>query len=655
MIPSPTRLLQSLKTTYINALAAFLAGAVAVAVYWPGLQGGFFFDDAPNILQAEGVRLEKLSVESLRQTMASGYSGPSGRPISQLSFALNHYFSGFDPLYFKATNLAIHAASSLLVFFLALRLLDGVLLQTLRRNSLIAAGVLAVAWLLHPIQLLPVLHVVQRMTSLSALFLLGALLLHISGRERGGRVGTVELLLAWGVLWPLSFFSKETGALFPGFVLAWELIVRRVGNGGLDRFARLLAVLAGLTFVAAVIYMLSPAGQWVWAGYDRRAFTPGERLLTEGRVLWVYLGLILFPRLEALSLYHDDIPLSTGLFEPWTTLPALAGLACLVWLAWWLRWRAPLVSFGIAWFLIGHGLESTFLSLEIAHEHRNYVPLFGILLAGAWALARALGAEGPRKTLGIAFGIVALTYFPFVTALRAHQFGEEGRRTQIEAQHHRTSARAQHDAGRVLAGQEDAALANSPTYSFARAHYEIAIQLDPNAKMSWLGLIHLNCKAGQLVERAWIEELARRLRATPFGPGDRNVLYSLKEMAIDGTLCLDRPDIEHLFAAAHANPAVPDSIRAMLHSWLADYFTLRARDLPAAEAEIARSLALVPHNPSNRLKWAQLDFLQGRYREAYSKIVELRDADMARSEKETLAQLLACLESGEPEAGCMRN
>jgi tetratricopeptide (TPR) repeat protein len=436
-------------------------------------------------------------------------------------------------------------------------------------------------------------------------------------------------------------------------VLAWELLVRRIGHGSLDRFARLLAVLAGLTLVVAVIYMLSPAGQWVWAGYDRRAFTPGERLLTEGRVLWFYLGLILFPRLEALGLYHDDIPHSTGLLEPWTTLPALAGLACLVWLAWWLRRRAPLVSFGIAWFLIGHGLESTFLSLEIAHEHRNYVPLFGILLAGAWTLARALGTVGPRKTLCIALAIVALTYFPFVTALRAHQFGEEGRRTQIEAQHHRTSARAQHEAGRILAGQEDAALANSPTHAFARAQYEIAIQLDPNAKMSWLGLIHLNCKAGKPVERGWIEELARRLRETPFGPGDRNVLYSLKEMSIDGALCLDRPDIELLFDAARANPTVAAPIRAMLHSWLADYLWLRARDLPAAQAELDRALTIAPYNPSNRLKRAQLAFLQRRYEEATKLLDGLRDAFLSRSEMETLAELKACLAASDPSARCI--
>lgn len=78
-------------------VTAFLAGLLLAAIYGPGLQGGFFFDDAPSILQAEGVRLERLSAESLREALASGRSGPSGRPVAQLSFAANHFFSGFDP------------------------------------------------------------------------------------------------------------------------------------------------------------------------------------------------------------------------------------------------------------------------------------------------------------------------------------------------------------------------------------------------------------------------------------------------------------------------------------------------------------------------------------------------------------------------------
>ena len=191
-------------------------------------------------------------------------------------------------------------------------------------------------------------------------------------------------------------------------------------------------------------------------------------------MLWFYLGLILLPRLEALGLYHDDIPLSIGLLNPSTTLPAWLGLASLVWLAWWLRRRAPLVSFGIVWFFIGHAMESTVLPLEIAHEHRNYVPLFGLLLAAAALLSRALEAGGTRRTVGLALAGVVLLYFPFVTALRAHQFGDDVRRTQIEAQHHRGSARAQFEAGKTLANLPDAALRNSPIHAFARAHFDRA-------------------------------------------------------------------------------------------------------------------------------------------------------------------------------------
>ncbi len=630
-----------MRTPYLTALAAFLLGALAVALYWPGLQGGFFFDDGPSMLLADGVRLQNLSLESLQQAWTSGGAGPSGRPVAQLSFALNHYFSGFNPFAFKATNLAIHLACGLLVFCLARGFLTSARPTAKPHRILVASGAVTALWLLHPVQLLPVLHVVQRMTSLSAFFLLAALLLHIRGRERGGRAGVALLMLAWSVFWPLSFFSKETGALFPLFALAWELIVRRSSTGGLDRFARRFAALAGLCLVAALAYVLSPRAQWLWSGYDLRPFSLVERLLTEGRVLWFYLGLIVAPRMEALGLYHDDIAVSTDLFSPWTTLPALCGLAGLVWLAWRLRTRAPLVAFGIVWFLIGHGLESTVLPLEIAHEHRNYLPLLGILLAGGSALLYALGSKGAYKTIGVALTAAALAYFPFVTALRAHQFGDELRRTQIEAQHHRSSARAQYEAGLTLAGLSEAATPSSPTHAFARRHYELANILDPAFKMGWLGLIHLNCKAGLPVEPAEIMELSRRLRETPFAPGDRSVLYGLKEMAIADSICLARPEVDGLFAAALANPGVSSGVQAMLHSWHADYLWLHAHDLAAARAALGRSLTLNPANPSNRLKWAQLLVIAGEQEQARPLLLELRDLNFSADERKTLNELLA--------------
>lgn len=616
------------------------------AIYWPGLHGGFFFDDEPNLHQQEGVRLERLDGYSLRQALASGRSGPSGRPVAQLSFALNYYTSGFDPFIFKATNLAVHAACGIVVFFLGLRLLASGRGVPQGKKTLLAAGLLSTLWLLHPIQVTAVLHVVQRMTSLSALFLLAAFLLHVLARERGGRAGVLGLTLAWGVLWPLSILSKETGVLFPLFALSWELIVRRSRRGGHDAFTRGFAVLMGLTIAAGITYALLPAGQWLWAGYAFRDFSLTERLLTEARVLWFYIGLILFPHPEALGLYHDDIAVSAGLFDPWTTLPALAGLASLCILAWRLRHRQPLVAFGIVWFLVGHALESSVLPLELAHEHRNYVPIFGLLLAGMSLMLRLLEGERPRNTIAISLTAAALFYFPFVTALRAHQYGNEVRRTQIEAQHHRGSARAQYEAGRTLAGLPEASRPETPVHNFARAHYLRAGELDGKFKLSWLGLIHLDCRAGQPVNAVWIDELARRLQGTSFAPGDGTAMYAMKEMVISGELCLARPDVERLFDAAHANPSVSPQVHAMLHSWLADYLALGTGDLQAAKAELDRALAIVPLNPSNRLKRAQLDFLIGRHDESARALQELRQAPLLQSEMRTVELLLECLNAG---------
>ena len=635
-----------MRIPYIVALTVFSAYALLIAVYWPGLHGAFFFDDIPNILRAEALRLENLSAESLHQVFSSGRAGPSGRPIAQLSFALNYYLGGFSAFAFKASNLSIHAANALLVFFLSLRLLTDAEAPTKQHTALIAAGVLAAVWLFHPIQLTPVLHVVQRMTSLSALFLLAALLLHISARDHGSRTGIAKLLMAWCVLWPLSFFSKETGALFPLFALAWELIVRRKVKGGLDRFARGFATLAALTTLATGIYLLSARGQWLWAGYDLRDFSLVERVLTEGRVLWLYLGLIVFPQLDTLSLYHDDIALSTDLFTPWTTLPALAGLIALLWLAWWTRLRAPLVSFGIICFFIGHGLESTVFSLEIAHEHRNYLPLFGILLAGAWALNRALQNKNARTTIGVTLALAMLANATFVTALRAHQFAEEGHRSQMEVQNHPNSARAQHEAARIMSEQAEAALPDSPIYTQANTHYQRACQLDRNFKMCWLGLIHLNCKAGKPAERAWVKELIHRLQKTPFAPGDQTVLHSVKEMSIDGSICLGRTDVDGLFAAALANPSTSPGVQAMLHSWHADYLWLHEHDMAAARDALKRSLALNPTSPSNRLKWAQLLFISGEQAQAKQLLIELRNANFSADEKKTLNELLATYNIG---------
>jgi len=545
-----------------------------MAIYWPGLGGAFFFDDEANILRRTGLRMDHLSFESVWLALSSGTAGPSGRPVSQFSFALNYFFGGFDPFAFKLTNVVIHSLNGILVFLLAEKLISAAYPKQSFKNNWLYAGAVALLWGLHPIQLTSVLYVVQRMTGLSAFFLLLAFLLHVLARQRPslGKSGALLLAMAWAICWPLSIFSKETGVLFPVVVAAYELILRRSTHGGLDKPGRTFLFLSLGAIVVSTLYLLSPKADWLWAGYEIRSFTLTERLLTEARVVWAYLGLILTPRFEAFALYHDDIAISTGLLKPWTTLPALAGLMGVLGAIWLARKRFPLIAFGGALFLIGHGLESSVLPLEIAHEHRNYLPLFGVCLSLAGLFAQLLEKAEEQKTIAIALCAAVIVYLGFVTTLRSHLYGNEGHRTQIEAQHHPDSARTIYAAAVVLDEAFSADRGNQFAYVLARNHYQRVGELDPNFKLGFLGLIHLDCMLGKAPDKKSTDELARRLRDTPFAPADRNLLFSIMEMSFAGTICLGRDDVDRLFGAALANPGAA-SVQALLHSWHAEYLS----------------------------------------------------------------------------------
>ena len=78
---------------------------------------------------------------------------------------------------------------------------------------------------------------------------------------------------------------------------------------------------------------LSPELALVWLSLSMST----QRLLTESRVLWFYVGMIVYPDVRSMSLYHDDFLVSTGLLEPGTTLLAIAAWGMLLGCA--IAWR----------------------------------------------------------------------------------------------------------------------------------------------------------------------------------------------------------------------------------------------------------------------------------------------------------------------------
>ena len=303
------------------------------------------------------------------------------------------------------------------------------------------------------------------------------------------------------------------------------------------------------------------------------------------------------------------------------------------------------MAFGLAWFLIGHALESTVLPLEIAHEHRNYLPLFGLVLAAVQGVPLVLGAKIRARLPMALLAASALLVCAGMTALRAYQFGEPVRRTQMEAHNHPASARAQYEAGATLLGLP---ALTEQTSTIARNHLDAANAADPHFKSAALGLIELNCQTTKNAGSAEVANLTQRLGNTPFAPGDRNILYNVKERMNAGNLCLTRPEVDTLFNAALANPTVSPGVAVFLNSWHADYLWLNQHDIGAARAALTRSMKLNPGNLSNQLKWAQLLFISGERAEAGVVLGALKRENLSVEERKTLGELLTAINMQTP-------
>ena len=439
------------------ALAALLMAAWLA--YWPGRTGAFLFDDFSNLAPlGDYGRID--AWWKVVAFLTSGFAGPTGRPLALATFLLDARNWPASAEAFKLTNVALHLLNGALLAGLCAALARAL---GLARRPAAWAGVLAAGlWLLDPFWVSTTLYVVQRMAMLAATFTFAGLwgyahgrALLAQGRRRSG-YAWMSVSLTLGTL--LATLSKENGALLP--LLAWvleALVFDRAGKAGeqggplLLWWRRVFIVLPALLVLGYLATFLP--GLWTGAAAGRD-FTPLQRLLTESRIVWTYLGDIWLARTHDGGLFHDDIAISTGLLHPWSTLFAVLGILGLAGFAAWSRrargpvWAAAGVA--VAFYLAGQVMESTWLQLELAFEHRNYLPAGLMFLPLAIALVRAAvprqanaRAAIPigRWSVWLAAGLLAL--MALQTARRADVWGKPFQQALVWAHEHPDSPRAQ--------------------------------------------------------------------------------------------------------------------------------------------------------------------------------------------------------------------
>ncbi len=390
---------RSHRSPTVLALVGAAAVALAAVPYLPGLPGDFVYDDHRLIVGNDGLKRPlDLGRAFLRDYYASdtdrmglGYY----RPFAVLSNEFDYRRGGGRPAPFHATNIALHAGSTLLVFLLAVRLFGG--------NAL-AAGFAAGLFALHPAHAESVAFISGRVDPLATFFSLATVLAHLQANH-------AATPRAWraavGGAWLAALLSKEVAAVVPAIVF----LIESAGEGrpGRQDVLRRSSRYAPYLVVASVYLALRVValGELLPPGPEGEAFSPARPFVVVGTyIAWLVLpppGLHLEPSPPAGGLAVGAALLAVG----------FAAAALLAWR------RGSRVEAALAgWCVLGLLPVSQVKPLEtVLSERFLYLPSAGmsLLLAGLLAGPRATGSTAPRGARLRALGpgllaVVALGY-----------------------------------------------------------------------------------------------------------------------------------------------------------------------------------------------------------------------------------------------------
>ena len=498
----------------MRAALGLLACALAALVHQTAVDVPFVFDDGATVLFND-------SLITPWDWRAALLHNPA-RPVVNLSFALDRALSGFSSFGFHITSIVLHITAVGLFYGWCTRILHqglqpsgtqilpkgvrpgsdpfsggsfnlglyipavgrlyGWCTRILRQGlqpgrtqrlpkgvrpgsdpfsgadwaAFFAAAILAV----HPVTGVAVAYITARSELLAAAGVFASLIYARRAIVTGSRTAGVVAV----IFGALAIGSSSSAAALPLIALAFDAWVLR-DPGWSIRAAR---VYAPATFAVVCVAAWRVIGS---AAAAVPARGPIENLLTESRIVWRYLALLIVPRGQ--SIVHDA-PWAGSAFDP-VSVVLFAGLAAAVALAIRSRHTHPLVAFGAVWFIGVLAPTSTMIPVrDPMAEHRLYLASAGLLLAAASVSWRAIALRRALRVAlaGALFVLAVASYRRLDLWSRPVELWEEAvRRAPGAWQAHWGYAEILREVGRCdRAGPEyDAVLRLYPDHAGARA------------------------------------------------------------------------------------------------------------------------------------------------------------------------------------------
>ncbi len=454
-----------------------------LAAYANSLGGPFVFDDVEAIVENPTIRRLADPGAVLSPPFADGQT-VGGRPLVNVTLALNYAAGELNPTGYHVVNLAIHLAAVLTLFGLVRRTLllqrtDDGRPRTAPEISPLSpalcppsaavtfALVVALLWGLHPLQTESVTYVIQRAESLMGLLYLLTLYCFVRGVAAGSRPAWLAASFACCLA---GMATKEVMVSAPVLVLLFDRAFVSGTIAAAWHRRRFYYIGLGATWLLLGALVLSTQDRGGSMGLGL-SVSLGEYLFTQGPAILHYLRLIAWPH-PLIFDYGAIFPDS-----PLATLPAVLAVAALALGALWLLWKKPVAGFLAGWFFAV--LAPTSLvpaNRQTLSEHRLYLALAPVIILGVAGLARWIGRrpEAQRRgalRIAVAGGTVLALAWGGLTWRRNTDYQSSLALWTATVAHRPENPHAYNNLGIALAAEGRT--------EEARARFAEAVRLDP--------------------------------------------------------------------------------------------------------------------------------------------------------------------------------
>ena len=397
--PSPNPSAEVSSRSRSNLVLAVVLALAVVAAFHNGAAVPFLLDDEISILDNESIR--KLTpLSSLLWPRSEVLT--AGRPLLNLSFALNYSFGGNEVRGYHIVNILIHTLAALALFGIVRRtLLLPRFAPSFGQHAPFVALFSALLWALHPLQTVSVTYISQRAESLMGFCYLATLYGLVRTAERPGK------------LWPwftvacclMGMMVKEVMVTAPVILLLFDRTFITGSFKEAWRRRRVLYLSLGATWIVLLVLMVASRIHARGVGYGFN-FAWHEYVRIESTAVLHYLRLAFYP-FGLVFDYGEDVAVpSAALVVPCALL--LGGLIAATIIL--LRRRSALGFLG-CWFFLILAPTSSFLPVaaQPIAENRVYLPLAAVSVALAAGLFHLTRKHSYVGALAMVIGFTALT------------------------------------------------------------------------------------------------------------------------------------------------------------------------------------------------------------------------------------------------------